>query len=112
MDNYLRRYSPWISTGRFGRSVIHSNSPVDDVDIHRRIYRPVEGVGTFGALSKIRRHAQFIKRPQYIFATSPNLPRKGLLVWQQGLGSFSRRLFSAPVSLSRKAHQQGPLTRD
>jgi len=38
MDNPPERYSLWISTGRFGGSAIHRNSPVDDVDIHCWIY--------------------------------------------------------------------------
>jgi hypothetical protein len=44
MDNPLERYSLWISTGQFGGSVIHRNSPVDDVDIHLWIYQYAGGL--------------------------------------------------------------------
>ena len=43
MDNPPERYSPWISTGRFGGSVIHRYSLVDDVDIHHQIYQHARG---------------------------------------------------------------------
>jgi len=43
VDNPPERYSPWISTGQFGGSVIHRYSLVDDVDIYHWIYRHAGG---------------------------------------------------------------------
>jgi hypothetical protein len=53
VDNPPQRYSPWISIGQFGGSVIHRYLPVDDVDIHHQIYILAHWRARVGNLSKL-----------------------------------------------------------
>ena len=93
MDNPPERYSPWISTGRFGGSVIHRYSPVDDsdVDIHRRIYLPVGGKSFEGSCTL------YFKK-KYLLTTSPNLPLRILSLVQQGWVFFMAVFLAASLS--------------